>query len=283
MRTNRADHAISTMCRVLEVSTSGYHAWLKRPASRRATADDALIVRIKAIHEMSDGTYGAPRIRAELADVDGQKVGVRHVTRLMRKARIAGVSRRRFCVTTTRDGAPVSPDLVERAFKADGPNKLWVADITYVPTWVGFLFLAVVIDVWSRKVVGWSISTDLKTEVVIAAFDMAVAQRQPVDVIFHSDHGCQYTSIAFGQRCRMAGVKPSMGSVGDAYDNAMCESFFASLECELLDRHHFRPHAEARMQLFRYIEGWYNTRRRHSALDYQSPVNYERKHHREAA
>ena len=283
MRANRTDHAISIMCRVLQVSTSGYHAWLKRPASRRATADEALITRIKAIHEMSDGTYGAPRIRAELADVDGQKVGLRHVARLMRKARIAGVSRRRFCVTTTQDGSPVSPDLVERTFKADGPNKLWVADITYVPTWVGFLFLAVVIDVWSRKVVGWSISADLKTEVVIAAFDMAVAQRQPEGVIFHSDHGCQYTSIAFGQRCRMAGVKPSMGSVGDAYDNAMCESFFASLKCELLDRHHFRSHAEARMALFRYIEGWYNTRRRHSALDYQSPVNYERKHHREAA
>lgn len=283
MRANRADHAISTMCRFLQVSTSGYFAWLKRPASRRATSDEALITRIKAIHEMSDGTYGAPRIRAELADVDGLWVGIRHVSRLMRKARIAGVSRRHYCVTTRQDGSPASPDLVARAFKADGPNKLWVADITYVPTWVGFLFLAVVIDVWSGKVVGWSIATDLKTDVVIAAFNMAVEQRQPEDVIHHSDRGCQYTSIAFGQRCRMAGVKPSMGSVGDAYDNAMCESFFASLECELLDRHHFRTHAEARMSLFQYIEGWYNTRRRHSALDYQSPVNYERKHHRAAA
>ena len=283
MRANRADHAISTMCRVLQVSYSGYFAWLNRPASRRATSDEALIARIKAIHEMSDGTYGAPRIRAELADVDGLRVGIRHLSRLMRKARIAGVSRRRFCVTTRQDGSPASPDLVERAFKAEGPNKLWVADITYVPTWVGFLFLAVVIDVWSRKVVGWSIATDLKTDVVIAAFNMAVEQRQPEDVIHHSDRGCQYTSIAFGQRCRMAGVKPSMGSVGDAYDNAMCESFFASLECELLDRHHFRTHAEARMSLFQYIEGWYNTRRRHSALDYQSPVNYEKRHRRAAA
>lgn len=283
MRANRADHAVATMCRVLKVSTSGYFAWLKRPASRRATSDEELTARIKAIHEMSDGTYGAPRIRAELDDVDDLQVGIRHISRLMRKARIAGVSRRRHCVTTRQDGSPASPDLVERAFKADGPNKLWVADITYVPTWVGFLFLAVVIDVWSRKVVGWSIATDLKTDVVIAAFNMAVEQRQPEEVIHHSDRGCQYTSIAFGQRCRMAGVKPSMGSVGDAYDNAMCESFFASLECELLDRHHFRTHAEARMSLFQYIEGWYNTRRRHSALDYQSPVNYERKHHRAAA
>jgi putative transposase len=271
------------MCRVLKVSYSGYFAWIKRPASRRATSDATLISRIVAIHEMSDGTYGAPRIRAELADVDKLTVGIRRISRLMRKARIAGVSRRRFCVTTKQDGSPASPDLVERAFEADGPNKLWVADITYVPTWANFLYLAVVIDVWSRKVVGWSISTDLKTDVVIAAFNMAVEQRQPKDVIHHSDRGCQYTSIAFGQRCRMAGVKPSMGSVGDAYDNAMCESFFASLECELLDRHHFRSHTEARMSPFQYIEGWYNTRRRHSALDYQSPVNYERKHHRAAA
>jgi putative transposase len=210
--------------------------------------------------------------------VDGRKVGIRHIARLMRKAGIAGVSRRRFCVTTTRDGAPASPDLVARKFNADGPNKLWVADITYVPTWAGFLFLAVVIDVWSRKVVGWSMATHLRTELVLAAFDMAVTQRQPVGVVHHSDHGTQYTSIAFGQRSQQAGVRPSMGTVGDAYDNALCESFFASLECELLDRHAFQTHAEARMAVFRYIEGWYNPHCRYSALDYQSPVNYERKH-----
>jgi putative transposase len=226
---------------------------------------------------MSDGTYGAPRVRAELVDVDGLCIGVRHVARLMRKARIQGVSRRPFCATTRQDGSPVSPDLVDRQFRADGPNKLWVADITYIPTWMGFLFLAVVIDVWSRKVVGWSMANHLRTELVTAAFDMAVAQRQPVNVIFHSDHGTQYTSIAFGQRCRQAGVVPSMGSVGDAFDNALCESFFASLECELLDRHTMRTHAEARMAVFRYIEGWYNLHRRHSALDYQSPINYEKK------
>jgi putative transposase len=237
-----------------------------------------LTKRILEIHAMSDGTYGAPNIRAELADVDGRKIGIRHVSRLMRKAGIAGVSRRRYCVTTTRDGSPAKPDLVERKFEADGPNKLWVADITYVPTWAGFLFLAVVIDVWSRKVVGWSIANHLKTDLVLAALDTAVAQRQPSGVIHHSDHGTQYTSLAFGQRCQQAGVRPSMGSVGDAYDNAMCESFFASLECELLDRYAFKSQTEARLALFRYIEGWYNPRRRHSALDYQSPVNYERKH-----
>jgi putative transposase len=278
MRANQADHAISTMARVLQVSESGYYAWRRRPASRRATQDDELIPRIKAIHEMSDGTYGAPTIHAELRETDGLKIGIRRVGRLVRKASIRGVSRRRFCVTTTRDGSKPSPDLVAQKFEADGPNKLWVADITYIPTWAGFLFLAVVIDVWSRRVVGWAMANHLKTELVVAAFDTAVAQRQPSGVIHHSDHGCQYTSIAFGQRCRQAGVLPSMGTVGDAYDNAMCESFFASLECELLDRYTFKTQAEARMAVFRWIEGWYNIRRRHSALDYQSPINYERRH-----
>ncbi len=278
MRASQAAFSVAAMCRALSVSVSGYHAWCRRAPSRRATEDAKLIARIKAIHEMSDGTYGAPRIRAELMDVDGLRIGIRRVARLMRKAGLAGVSRRRFCVTTTRDGSPASPDLVERKFEADGPNKLWVADITYVPTWAGFVFLAVVIDVWSRKVVGWSLATTLRTELVLAALDAAVTQRQPSGVIHHSDRGTQYTSIAFGQRCQQAGVRPSMGSVGDAYDNALCESFFASLECELLDRRGFQTHAEARMAVFRYIEGWYNPHRRHSALDYQSPLNYEKKH-----
>jgi putative transposase len=278
VRANQAVHAAAVICRALDVSVSGFHAWRRRAPSRRATEDAALTARIKAIHEMSSGTYGAPRVRAELADVDGLRVGIKRIAKLMRKARIAGVSRRRFCVTTTRDGSPASPDLVARKFEATGPNKLWVADITYVPTWAGFVFLAVVIDVWSRRVVGWSIASHLRTELVLAAFEMAVTQRQPTSVVHHSDHGTQYTSIAFGQRCQQAGVQPSMGSVGDAYDNALCESFFASLECELLDRTGFKTHAEARMALFRYIEGWYNPHRRHSALDYQSPINYERKH-----
>jgi putative transposase len=279
MRANQAHHSIAVMCRALGVSESGYHAWRTRPASRRTTSDAELTARIHAIHEMSDGTYGAPRIRAELADVDGQQVGTKRVARLMKAAGLAGVSRRGFCVTTVRDGkATPAPDLVDRRFEADGPNKLWVADITYVPTWAGFPFLAVVIDVWSRRVVGWAMATHLKTELVVAALDMAVAQRQPRNVVHHSDQGTQYTSVAFGQRCQQAGVQPSMGSVGDAYDNAMCESFFASLECELLDRRVFKSHAEGRMAVFQYIEGWYNPRRRHSALDYQSPVNYERTH-----
>ena len=232
---------------------------------------------------MSDGTYGAPRIREELADVDGLGVGTKRVARLMRHIGLQGVSGRPFVTTTVRDEtARPAPDLVEREFEAKAPNELWVADITYVPTWAGFLFLAVVIDVWSRKVVGWAMATHMKTELVVAALDMAVAQRQPTGVVHHSDQGSQYTAVAFGKRCTEAGVQPSMGTVGDAYDNAMCESFFASLEKELIDRRTFRSHAEGRMAVFRYIEGWYNPRRRHSGIDYFSPNNYELKHQKAA-
>lgn len=272
-------HSTAIMCRALSVSESGYHAWRQRPPSKRATADAALTTRIRAIHEMSDGTYGAPRIREELADVDGHRVGTKRVYRLMRRVGLEGVSGRGFVTTTVRDEkARPAPDLVDRTFEASAPNQLWVADITYVPTWAGFLFLAVVIDVWSRKVVGWSMATHMRTELVVAALDMAVAQRQPTGVVHHSDQGSQYTAVAFGKRCTEAGVQPSMGTVGDAYDNAMCESFFASLEKELIDRRTFRSHAEARMAVFRYIEGWYNPRRRHSGIDYCSPNNYELKH-----
>src|SRR5438105_371787 len=188
-----------------------------------------------------------------------------------------GVSRRKPFHTTVRDAtARPAPDLVDRHFTAPGPDRLWVADITYVPTGAGFLYLAVVLDAWSRRVVGWAMAAHLRTELVLAALDMAVAQRRPTEVIHHSDQGCQYTSLAFGRRCREAGVRPSMGSVGDAYDNAMCESFFATLECELLDRERFRTQADARRAIFDFIEGWYNPRRRHSALDYLSPMIYER-------
>jgi len=169
-----------------------------------------------------------------------------------------------------------APDLVDRQYTATGPDRLWVADITYVPTGAGFLYLAVVLDAWSRRVVGWAMASHLRTELVLAALDMAVAQRRPTEVIHHSDQGCQYTSLAFGRRCREASVRPSIGSVGDAYDNAMSESFFATLECGLLDRGRFRTQADARFAIFDFIEGWYNPRRRHSALNYRSPMIYER-------
>jgi putative transposase len=270
-------YPITTMCRLLDVSASGHHAWQRRPPSARAQADAALLERIRRIHTMSQGTYGAPRVHAELA-AEETHVGRKRVARLMRSAGLAGVSRRRWpCTTRRAEKARPAPDLVERDFSADGPNRLWVADITYVPTWAGFLYLAVVLDVFSRRVVGWAMANHLRTELVLDALEMAIGQRRPADVIHHSDQGSQYTSIAFGNRCREAGVRPSMGSVGDAYDNAMCESFFATLECELIDRRRFHSQAEARMAVFTFIEGWYNPRRRHSALDYLSPVDYERR------
>jgi transposase InsO family protein len=169
-------------------------------------------------------------------------------------------------------GARPAPDLVERNFVAAAPNRLWVADITYIPTWAGFLYLAVVLDTFSRRIVGWAMETHLRTELVLQALNLALWQRRPKEVIHHSDQGSQYTSIAFGQRCREAGVRPSMGSVGDCFDNAMCESFFATLECELLDRRRFKTQIEARIAIFEFIEGWYNPHRRHSALDYLSPT-----------
>ncbi len=266
------------MCRVLGVSRSGYYAWRSRKQSNRQRQDDALTKRIEKIHRESRETYGAPRVHVELAE-EGTRIGRKRVARLMRRANIAGVSRRRSFRTTVRDpkGRP-APDLVDRNFSATKPNQLWVADMTYIPTATGFLYLAVVLDVYSRKIVGWSMSSRLVTEIVIDALSMAIKQRQPAQgVIHHSDQGCQYTSIEFGKRCREAGVRPSMGSVGDCYDNAMCESFFATLECELLNRTRFADHAEAELAVFDFIEGFYNTRRRHSSIGYLSPVSFEQK------
>lgn len=277
MTAHQAFHRVAAMTRVLGVSPSGYYGWRKRPLSARARTDVELTAEIHAAHRESRGTYGAPRIHAELA-AQGIRIGRKRVARLMRAAGLHGVSRRRQFRTTVRDAtARPAPDLVERQFAAAGPDRLWVADITYVPTWAGFLYLAVVLDAWSRRVIGWAMESHLRTELVLAALDMAVAQRRPTDVIHHSDHGCQYTSLAFGRRCREAGVRPSLGSVGDAYDNALCESFFATLECELLDRQRFRTPLDARLAIFDFIEGWYNPRRRHSALEYLSPLAYEKR------
>jgi putative transposase len=269
--------SIRAMCRVLAVSVSGYYAWRHRMISVRKTEDEKLQQRIKTIHDRSRQTYGAPRIHAELQE-EGTRVGRKRVARLMKDSGLAGVSRRKSTTTTRRNrSARPAPDLVDRRFAADKRDAIWVADITYVPTWVGFLYLAVVLDVWSRKIVGWSMAPHLRTSLVTAALDMAIIQRSPMDVIHHSDQGCQYTSIEFGKRCREAGVRPSMGSVGDCYDNAMCESFFATLECELIDRSTFRNHQQASDAIFDFIEGFYNTHRRHSALDYHSPMQFEKR------
>lgn len=275
MSAYRAVYPIATMCRVLGVSPSGYYAWTKRPPSRRAASDGALTESIRAAHAASHGTYGAPRIQVDLADA-GVGVSRKRIARLMRLAGLAGVSRRKFTVTTRRDGGRQAPDLVARDFTAKRPDQLWVADITYIPTWAGFLYLAVVLDACSRRIVGWSMAPSLATQLVLDALDMALTTRRPKGVIHHSDQGSQYTSIAFGTRCREAGVRPSMGSVGDAYDNAMAESFFATLECELLDRRRFKTQAEARIAVFTFIESFYNPRRRHSGIGYLSPVAYEK-------
>ena len=278
MSANQARFRVATMARVFGVSPSGYYAWRRRPPSARARADAELRARVQAIHGRSRGTYGAPRIHAELTE-GGVAVSRKRVARVMRSVGVAGVSRRRGPRTTRRNAqARPAPDRVERRFEADAPNRLWVADITYVPTLAGFLYLAIVLDVFSRRVVGWAMAGHLRTALVVEALEMAVDQRRPVAVIHHSDQGCQYTSLAFGARCRERGVALSMGSVGDCFDNAMAESFFATLECELLDRTTLSTHAEARAALFEFIEGWYNTRRRHSSLGYQSPLEFERLH-----
>lgn len=277
MRANQANLPVAAMARLLGAARAGYYAALdRRPPSARARADAALLKRIRTVHATSRQTYGAPRVHAELR-ASGERHGRKRIARLMREAGLVGASHRRGGPVTTRrdEGGRPAPDLVDRDFTADRPDQLWVADITFIPTMAGFLYLTVVLDVWSRKVIGWATASHLRAELVLDALEMAIGQRLPRDVIHHSDQGSQYTSLAFGKRCREAGVRPSMGSVGDAYDNAMAEAFFATLECELPARRRFASHAEARMALFSYIEGFYNPTRLHSALGYRSPIAYE--------
>ena len=265
------------MCRVLGVSASGYYAWLKRGPSRRAQENEALSKRIAEIHQASHGTYGARRVHAELV-ASGEQLSRQRVARLMRALGLQGVTRRRPRSTTrSQPGAQVPRDRVRRRFEASAPNRLWVADITYVPTAEGFLYLAMVLDVFSRKVVGWAMGARQTVALTVAALEMALEMRGARGVVFHSDRGSQYTALAFSERCRQAGVDRSMGAVGSCFDNAMAESFFASLECELLQRMPFRTREEAQAEVFRYLEGFYNLRRRHSALGYLSPAEFERR------
>jgi putative transposase len=273
----KAAFAIRRLCRALGVSASGYWAWRRRAPSRRAVANAQLQRQIVLIHTASRATYGAPRIHAELA-AQGVQCGRKRVARLMRVAGVAGCHRRRFHTTRRDPARPSAPDLVQRAFVAAAPNRLWVADVTSVPTQQGFLFLAVVLDACSRRIVGWSMAAHVRAELVVAALEMALQHRRPAaDVMHHSDHGSQYTAAAFQERCQRAGVRSSMGSVGDCYDNALAESFFATLECELLARTRLRTHLEARSALFDYIEVFYHRRRRHSALGYLSPEAFEKR------
>ena len=272
---------VTTMCRLLAVSRSGYYAWLTRPASARALADEVLDAQIADVHAASRGTYGAPRVHAELAHL-GVHVGRKRVARLMRSAGLQGCSRRKFRRgTTVRDlAARPAPDLVERRFVADAPDRLWVADVTYVPTTAGWLYLAVVIDVFSRQVLGWSMAEHRKHALVVDAVKHAVARRggKVGGVIHHSDQGGEYTAHGLDVELRRHGVTASMGSVADCYDNALAESFFATLETELFDRHKFTTHREAKLAVFDYVETFYNRRRLHSSLGYLSPATFEARH-----
>ena len=263
---------------MLGVSTSGYYAWRRRPPSRRAQANRALSREIAQIHEQSRGTYGARRVQAQLR-VDGSGVSQRRVARLMRAGGLQGVTRRRVTTTRRDPQATVAADQVRREFHAEEPNRLWVADITYVPTAEGFVYLATVLDVFSRKVVGWAMSARQTAALVSSALAMAVDTRAPRAVVLHSDRGCQYTALAFTRSCEQAGVQRSMGAVGSCYDNAMAESLFATVECELLQRVRFATREQARSEIFRFLEGFYNLRRRHSALGYRSPAEFERRWH----
>jgi len=280
---NQATHPVGTMCRLLKVSRSGFYASRKHPMSKRARRDLVLKGKIEAIHRGSHEAYGSPRVHLQLR-AEGVYVSRKRVQRLMREMKLRGACRRKFITTTQRDAnARPAPDLVNRHFAAAAPNQLWVADATYIPTWAGFMYLAIVLDVYSRRIVGWALENHLRTELMLSALDRAYAQRHPQEVVHHSDQGTQYTSIAFGNRCRELGIRPSMGSVGDCFDNAMAESFFATLECELLAKHSFKTHAQARMMIFEYLEGFYNPHRLHSSLGYVSPVHFERRYSTQAS
>jgi putative transposase len=276
---------VAVACRLLGVSTSGYYTWRSRPASPRRQADQTLGATIASIHQMSRGTYGSPRVHAELRLAAGVRCGRKRVARLMREAGLCGVyRRRRKGCTVTDPAATPSADLVQRRFVADQPDALWLTDITQHRTSEGWVYCAVVMDVYARRVVGWSIADHLRSELVVDALDMARWRRKPKagNTIVHSDHGAQYTSWAFGHRLREAGLLGSMGSIGDCYDNSMMESFFGTMQLELLDRTNWATRQDLANAIFEWIEAWYNPTRRHSALGNLSPIDYEQHQTRHA-
>ena len=273
----KAEHSIKIMCRVLEVSRSGYHAWARRPPCMRAVADAALTGRIAQIHARSGKTYGSPRVHADLRLDHDILVGRKRVERLMRIAELSGQVRRRRGQTTIRvPGVRTAPDLVKRDFDPTAVNRLWAADITYIRTWEGWLYLASVMDCYSRRIVGWAMADHLRAELVVDALEMAVARRRPAaGLIHHSDQGSQYTSLLFTRRCRAVGIDVSMGSRGDCFDNAVLESFHATIKKDLIYRRSWPTKTEARTAVFDYIEAFYNRRRRHSQLGMLCPADFE--------
>jgi len=268
---------VAVMCRVFGVSRTGFHNWERRPPSDRALIDAWLTDKIRAIHDASRGVYGSPRIHAELRLEHGIRVGRKRVARLMTAAGIAGVRPRKRWRTTIRiPGITPATDLVERDFNPSRPNVLWVADITYLRSGEGWLYLAAVQDTYSRLIVGWSMATHTRASLVVDALKMALGRRRPPPgLIHHSDQGGQYTAVLFGERCAKAGIEISMGSRGDAYDNAVAETFFATLKKELVNRRSWPSRLELQSAVFEYIEAFYNRQRRHSTLNMLSPVTYE--------
>jgi putative transposase len=275
------DLPVRTCCRVMKVSTSGFYAWLADPVSDRDLADAHLTNRIVDIHRMSRRSYGSPRVHAELRLGDGVGCGRKRVERLMRQAGIQGVHRRRRGGCTRRDpAAEPAEDLVNRAFDPTEPDRLWMMDVTEHPTGDGKIYLAVVLEAFSRMVIGWSIADHMRTDLVVDALQMAIWRRRPSPgtTVAHSDHGSQYTSWAFGRRLRAAGLLGSMGSIGDCFDNSAVESFFGTLQLELLDQRHWDNRQQLGTAIFEWVEAWYNPRRRHSYCGMLSPADYEAAH-----
>jgi putative transposase len=271
---------VSLSCELLDVSRSGYYDWATRAPSGRELEDLWLVEKIKEIHKENRGVYGAPRIHAELRIAHGINVSRKRVERLMRVAGISGLVRRKRGRTTVRvPGVRVADDLVKRQFRPAEPNVLWIADFSYLRTWEGWLYLAAVQDAFSRLIVGWSMADHMREELVIDALQMAVRRRRPPEgLIHHSDQGGQYVSLGFGQACQQAGIARSMGSIGDCFDNAVAETFFATLKKELVHRYSWPTRRELTSEAFEYIEGFYNPRRRHSTLGMLSPVEFETQH-----
>jgi putative transposase len=272
----RAQHPVSLLCSVLGVSRAGYYAWKDRPACARRRRDEQLLGEIRAIHDESTGTYGWPRVHAELRH-RGVRVSRKRVARLMRQAGLSGMVRRRKGRTTVSvPGIAVAPDLVRRDFNPTEPNRLWVADLSEIATWEGKLYLSVVVDCFSRRCVGWAMAEHMRAELVVEALEMALWQRRPdLGLVHHSDRGGQYVSLIFGQTARDAGIDISMGAKGCALDNAVCESFFATLKKELTRRRSWATRRGLESAVFAWIEGWYNRRRLHSTLGYLSPAQFE--------
>jgi len=277
---HRREFNLRLMCRVLEVSPSGYYAWRKRPRCLHAIADERLMLNVRIAYEASDGQYGAPRVHHEL-QADGIHVGQKRVARLMRAQGLAGRRPRPRSVSTTdsNHSYPIAPNLLDRQFAVTGVavNQVWVSDITYVPTRAGWLYLAVVLDLASRRVVGWAMRETLEAELALSALAMALDTRQPAPgLIHHSDRGVQYACTEYQAVLAAHAMRPSMSRRGNCWDNAVAESFFATLELELLMHHDWLTREPARQAIFKYIETWYNPRRRHSTLNYVSPVTYEK-------